>query len=237
MGSLTTEKRSVTQSNSVIESAYTMTLNEKRLILIGIAKIDPMKFPKKQEPLEFSITGTEWREHFPDSGNAERDMQRAAKQLRTRSVTFHPRTGIIQEVNWVDSIKYFKGEARVQIRFGWTMSTHLAGMLEQFTKFDLLNVRKLNSTHSIRLYELLSQFRSTGFRQTALDDFRFSMGIEDAYPAYKSLRQWVIEPAIKELNQKTDFDVRWEPIKQGKTVTALRFAFSEKRQVDWIDRE
>jgi plasmid replication initiation protein len=38
----------------------------------------------------------------------------------------------------------------------------------------------------------------------------------------------VIEPAIKELTEKSHLLINWKPIKSGKTIKQLEFIFSEK---------
>ena len=84
----------------------------------------------------------------------------------------------------------------------YAMQVRLAGMLEQFTKIDLLSISKLKSIYSIRLYEIISQFGSTGYRVISLDDFRFSMDCLERYKENKELIKFVVKPALKEINQK-----------------------------------
>ncbi|MBN4881771.1 replication initiation protein, partial [Providencia stuartii] len=73
----------------------------------------------------------------------------------------------------------------------------------QFTKIVIKNVSTLKSVYSIRLYELLIQFKVIGDRLISIDDFRSMLGLDEKkYATVKSLNQCVIKPAIKELNQK-----------------------------------
>jgi hypothetical protein len=41
-----------------------MTLNEKRLFLFGISKINPSTFPDVNKPFKFEMTAQEWKEQF-----------------------------------------------------------------------------------------------------------------------------------------------------------------------------
>ncbi|ECZ7327093.1 replication initiation protein, partial [Salmonella enterica] len=79
--------------------------------------------------------------------------------------------------------------------------------------------------------ELLQQFRSTGERIIALDDFRSMLDIEHKYQTYKSLNQQLLRPCVDELNQKSDLAVTLETIKKGRTVVALHFRFKEDKQI------
>jgi hypothetical protein len=41
-----------------------MTLNEKRLLLYGISRINPSTFPDASKPFKFEIDAREWQEQF-----------------------------------------------------------------------------------------------------------------------------------------------------------------------------
>ncbi|WP_157723415.1 replication initiation protein, partial [Salmonella enterica] len=101
----------------------------------------------------------------------------------------------------------------------------------QFTRVVVKNVSSLSSTYSIRIYELLQQFRSTGDRTISLDDFRSILELEDKYSDFKILNRDLIKPAIAELNEKSDLAVTVETVKKGRTVVALRFRFKEDKQI------
>lgn len=217
------------QDNTLIEASYTLTLVEKRLIMLGITKIHPNINPLDLNLIEFEITSDDWASVYPDE-NPFRAMKRAADRMLTRYVTLHPKTGHTQKIAWFDSVDYFEGEARVVVRFGRSMSLRLAGMLTEFTKVRLLDIRQLSSFHSIRLYEYLSQFRSTGYRTTSIEDFRIAMDCVDTYREMYDFRKRVLNPALEEINQKTDMQVTCKEVKKRRVVVGLEFTFTTKKQ-------
>jgi len=225
-------RRLVTQDNALIEASYGLTLNEKRLVLIGIGKVNSELMPSTKEPLSFTVTSQDWTDAYPDSTEPTKDMGRAAKELQSRSVTFRPKLGIRESVNWCDSVKYYDGEGRLVIKFGWTMSHYLQGMIEQFTSYDLLSIQKLVSIHSIRLFELISQYKSTGFRVETLENLKFSLNIANSYPLWNDFNRVVLKKAVKEINAKSDYLVKYESVKQGRKVVAVRFTFRDNKQKD-----
>lgn len=222
---------SVTQDNQLIEACYSMSLNEKRLLLLGMSKVDPRVFPSKAEPFKFSISTEEWGSHYPDD-NPWRAMKRAADSLLTRFVTLHPKTGVTKKLSWFDSVEYHEGEGRVTVQFGWSIQVRLAGMLEQFTKVDLLSVNKLTSIYSIRIYELINQFISTGIRVMDIDDFRLATNTQGCYLRMAELKRNVLNPAVKEINNKTQVILRVEDVKKGRKISGFRFIFEKNNQVD-----
>lgn len=219
------------QDNQLVMACYRMTLTEKRLLLLGVSKVDSERMPSKSYPLEFDVTVNEWASVYGDNTRSiYKELDAASKRLLRRQVFLKERAGD-QLCNWLDRCQYHPGEGRISIRFGWTVSHYLSGLFEQFTKVDLLSVRTLSSFHSVRLYELLSQFRSTGFRVISLDDFRVALDLGDSYPLFADIKRRIVDPAVKEINEKTDFLVSWGAVKEGKKVVSLRFVFEDQRQV------
>ncbi|WP_454770881.1 RepB family plasmid replication initiator protein [Escherichia coli] len=96
--------------------------------------------------------------------------------------------------------QYFKGEAKVDITFSDAIMPYLTQLKGQFTRVVVKNVSSLSSTYSIRIYELLQQFRNC--RTIAIDDFRTMLAVEDKYQQFKDLNKMIIKPAT-ELNEKS----------------------------------
>ncbi|MDK6441947.1 replication initiation protein, partial [Escherichia coli] len=124
-----------------------------------------------------------------------------------------------------------KGEAKVQITFADAVMPYLTQLKGQFTKVVIKNISNLSKSYSIRIYEILQQFRNTGERMISLDDFRSMLQLEDKYKDFKTLNRALIKPAVAELNQKSDLAVTVETIKKGRTVVALHFRFKEDKQI------
>jgi plasmid replication initiation protein len=59
-------------------------------------------------------------------------------------------------------------------------------------------------------------------------EFRELTGTEKitSYDNFGVNRQKVIEPAIKEINEKTDIKMSYDAIKTGRTVTSIKFKVS-----------
>jgi plasmid replication initiation protein len=62
----------------------------------------------------------------------------------------------------------------------------------------------------------MMQFNSTGVCKTIFNGIEKILLLEDKYSQTKDLRKWVIEPAIKEIREKTSFFIEHKLIKQVK---------------------
>ena len=146
-----------TQSNDLIRSAYSMTLNEKKLLLKAMSKIDSFNPISKDGCIIVELTIDECRDMFNEH-NIWRELSSATGALQNRTVTLYPEKDVKEEVSWVDLSRYFEKESKVQIKFGSTISKKLTDITEKFTQIELLDVARFKSVHSIRLYELLKQY-------------------------------------------------------------------------------
>lgn len=222
------------KSNALIEASYKLTLQEQRFLLVCISRLKSGEdAPSSDEQKTMTITAAEFHEAFPDMGrqHAEAKLREAIDRLWDRSVIIRDENKR-EEFRWVQYRgQYLKGEARVEITFSDAIMPYLTQLKGQFTRVVVKNVSSLSSTYSIRIYELLQQFRSTGDRTIALDDFRSMLDLDDKYADFKILNRDLIKPAIAELNEKSDLTVAVETLKKGRKVTALRFRFKEDKQI------
>ena len=69
-------------------------------------------------------------------------------------------------------------------------------------------------------YELICQYRTIGKREVSIQDLRFILNIGDKYPLFYDFKKRVIEPAIKEINEKTPMQISYEQKKRGKLLLA-----------------
>ena len=163
----------VTQHNELIEASYKMTYVEKRFLLLGISRVNPMR--KAEAPLEFFITADHWHEAYPDDPTPWRSLRRGAKGLLRRFVTFRDCGDEWDEMDmaWLDVARYKVGQGMVRIRFGAAISEFLSGDLDRFTSIPLLELEPFSSIHAIRLYAsgacLFSLAITTGLRPWLYD--------------------------------------------------------------------
>jgi len=217
------------QDNQLIEACYSMTLNEKRLLLFGISKIDALdNFVNK--PMRFQVTAKEWQEQFNDD-SPWRTLKRTADKLLPRQLIFDPKVNtVIKKVNWFDSVYYFVDEGFISVQFSDSVKSRLYGLQRNFTQLEMLSISELNSIHSVRLYELLKQYLPDNKRKISLESFRFAMDCVDKHKETKKLKVKVLNPAIKQLNEKSDIFCTVTDVKEGRSITGFFFSIRTQEQ-------
>ena len=216
----------VTRHNSLIEGCYKLNLNEQRLLYLCVSKLDPRKVLPKDN--SFTITAKEFSEQFSiDEKIVYKEIEEASKALAERWV--RTTDGKYREqFRWVFGVRYHDNEGKVTLGFSPWVIPYLTNLREQFTSLKLSQISELKSIYSIRLLEFLTQFKATGKFIIDLDRFKERLDIKNEYRRFYNLRMRVIEPAVRELREKSNLDVDWKPIKSGKVIKQLQFIFNEK---------
>lgn len=218
----------VIKANSLIEASYRLSIDEIRILALTVGTMDPNS--NKQE-FEFSVADVV--REFPDVKveNAYKQMQVAVKKLYDRSVRTED-SEKVTDFRWVSSRTYFKKEGRFRIALTNEVMPYLTQLKGQFTRYELRNISSFNSVHSIRIYELVTQYKSVGWREIAINDLKQWLQVEDKYPRYNNFKQWVLDPAVTEINEKSDLFITVEPIKRGRKITALKFTINHKKKAE-----
>ncbi len=221
---------SVYKAHDLIDASYRLNVQSQKLVLACLGKIDSR--PETQPQKEVKLTATEFSELMGiDIKNAHRELYKAADSLFKSSIILHEGDEEI-ELYWIqEKAKKLKGEGAVTIIWSDRILRYICQLKGRFTKFKLRNIASLQSGHSIRLYELLMRFNSTGIRNIALLDFRSALGLDDKYTEFKILNRDVIKPAVNELNQRSDLIISYETLKSGRSVVGLSFSFKQNQQM------
>ena len=104
-----------------------------------------------------------------------------------------------------------------------------------YAKLNLRLQNRFTDRHALILWELCFDYFDTARDQgetpfIPLEKFRELMGVEsDVYPAFKTLNQCVIKPALKEINELTNFFVEVEQKREGRKIGFLKFRISRSK--------
>lgn len=106
---------------------------------------------------------------------------------------------------------------------------------DYFTKLNLLEFNPLKSKHSIILFEHLKRYEKLNkIPEVSVDLLREITDTTKKYPNFKHLQQKVLDVAVSEINEFTNYNVSYELIKtKAKTrpkVGAVQFFFKKKEK-------
>lgn len=215
-------------SNDIIRSRMRFKYYISGQILAAISsgvpidknKIDPEKiFTRSINISELDFSG--------NGGSIYEQLDKACDELSQFKVDIKTRDlengdlGFIK-ANLFSVIIYHKGIITgridpVMVPFFWKIN-------DRFTLFPRREYNMLKGTYAQQLFTLIMQIRNMGGEDIKLEDLHVYL---DSCPTfvkeYKEFRRRVLLPATKEIMAKTNLRFEWEPLKECKKITAIRF--------------
>lgn len=222
----------VYKDNSLVEASYKLTLIEQRLMLYCISKLNP-KNPERT----LTISVEDFIKQFSDLSkkNAYTQLKQAIETLYLRSIKVKD-PKFTEEFRWISAKKYYIDEGSATISFSPEVMPYLCQLERQFTKYQLRNISAFKRTYSIRLYELLTQYRTLKSRVISVIDLRVALQLDKKFKVWAELKRKVIETSLTEINEKSDLLVDYVLIKKGRTVDSIEFKIYEKSKIKQVQQ-
>lgn len=217
----------IKMSNALISATHSLNLNERRLIYLAMAKL--------KTGSEVSFNAKDFAEAFGLSEkNAYTMISEACDKLFEREIQFQDgrKKG---RARWVQEAIYHEGEGWATLKFTDIVKTNIKGLQNQYTKYSLEQAGNLKSVYSWRFLERFIQYGDAkksykGWWVISIIELTSFLELSEYYLEWPKLRQKIILPAMKELDEKDGWKVNLKPIKTGRKVTSVRFEFRQDPQ-------
>lgn len=217
----------VVQSNKLVESRYILSVNEQRLVFAVASMIHPDDVDFY--PYEIKIRDLAAILNI-DLNNAYKSADKLTDQLLQRVLVIPEDDGPLK-VGWVSSCKYNNKKGSISFSFDPHLKPYLLQLKRDFTQSKLSILAQFQSIYSIRIYQLLKQYKKIGYREFGVDELKEILGIDKGkYSQFKQFRQWVLNQAKKEFERKNeagfpqcDLTFKLETIREGRTIARLKF--------------
>ena len=179
---------------------------------------------------EHVLTASEFRDVFnTDINNCYRFLNKACKKLMKTSITLEKiELNEVWEINICSTAKYNKKEGRITVKFTDDIMPYLAQVRKRFVLYNLKEIANFGSLYTTRLYELIQEFKETGWMLKSIDQLRkvFAIG-DNKFKLYGNFKAKILNHACKEINNNYDMDLRFEEEKEGRKVVAVKFFFKK----------
>lgn len=224
----------VVKSNRLNMAIQNLTLPELRIIQLAI--VDARETGKGLDtntPLR--IDALRYAQAFDTTRqNAYILMKQSENKLFNRMFTFTDTLDKPIKSRWVQDVRYLDDDGAIEICFTRAVVqaiTRLDGAEEFFTQYLLGQTSNLNSVYSVRLYELLAQWKSVGKTPVfELGLFREQMGLDDCeYKKMNDFKKRVLDLGVNEINSKTDLEVLYTQEKKGRLIHGFKFSVKVKK--------
>ncbi|MFZ4773735.1 MAG: replication initiation protein [Terrimicrobiaceae bacterium] len=219
----------VRKSNHIIEASYRLSLIEQKLIAFLVSTIRPadedFKFYRLQIK-DFLTLADGTQKNYEWLADAIINLK--AKNLR---ITYDADDGVKMTIDtsWISAAGHREGGDFIDLRFDPSLKPFLLGLKSRFTKYQLKNVIRLKSQYAIRIYELLKQYETIGYRTFEYAELREILGIaHEQYSLFADFRRYVLLVAQTEIKKRTDIFFIFEEIRLGRAVSKIKFSIFHK---------
>jgi plasmid replication initiation protein len=91
--------------------------------------------------------------------------------------------------------------------------------------YNLKEISNFGSLYTTRLYELIQEFKETGWMLKSLDQLRETFAVGDKFKLYGHFKAKTFAHACQEINDNYNIHLRFEELKEGRKVVAVKFFF------------
>ena len=212
----------IRQHNVLTNARYDYTELQLDVLFFLISKL------RKEQPtaiyqlsiLELSaLTGKQYHYQY---------LRKATEAMGSRMFEVEHEKGYRQM--WMfQYVDYLKGQGVVEIKLSEAILPYLFDLKDNFTSYELQAALKLGSKYAKRIYQLCSQWKDLGeTKKYDLQEFKKMLGLLDDKGNEKlkqlgQLREKVLDPAMKQINEHTELYTTYTLGKKGRTFTNIVF--------------
>ena len=210
------------------------THSDYQIFLHLVSKIGGVdEFGKYLQPhqleREHVLTAKEFSTVFNTNiDNSYKVLRKAVDKLMTTNLKVERQQSLeLWKINVCSMAKYNKNEGRIIIKFTDDIMPYLAQVRKKFVLYNLKEISNFGSLYTTRLYELIQEFKETGWILKSVEQLREIFTVGEKFKAYKDLKRHTFAHACQEINDNYDMDLRFEEIKEGRKVVAVKFLFKK----------
>lgn len=225
-----------TYKNNKLNNANfgSFTHNDYQVFLHLVSKIGRVNecgkyLQPEQLQKEHILTAKEFSSVFnTDIHNTYRLLNKACRKLMKTDLTLaRNESSELWQINVCSMAKYNKKEGYITIEFTDRIMPYLSQVREKFVLYNLKEIANFRSLYTTRLYELIQEFKETGYMIKSVDKLREVFAVEDKFKAYKDFKKRTFDHACQEINNNYKMNMGYEEIKEGRKVVAIKFVFKK----------
>jgi plasmid replication initiation protein len=223
----------VAKSNELVPKLARYDLQELRLIAYCIAHYDS----RKPENRRFTARVEDLAEIFPsmDKKSAYDVIRRAVGEINSKPVEFVD-AGKKHYSVWFSGFIYRENEGIFEFSISPLIEPYLLELKERFNIYRLGDVHNFRSASTWKLYEHLNSHKHTGLWHVSIEELHTILGAAESYARFNLFRYRVIDPAVIEINEKSNLTVEYVKERGGRKVAALLF-FIQTQEKIYVNKE
>lgn len=228
------EKSLVVKSNPLLQARYSWPLNAQKIFLLMASSISSLH---GENDNEWRISVGSLAKELGVKGLPATYLKQIANIMFASPFEVQEVDAKGQCIRWeirsiFEAANYNKGV------LSFTLTTYarsqLTNLQRNYGKFYLKHIISMKSQYAVRLYELIMSeiWKKSQKKKTyGLLDLRKRLGVEEGkYERFSNFEKKVIIPAVEEINEKTDLNVKYGKKKVGYKIEFIDIYYEYKPQ-------
>lgn len=233
----------VIQANELVRSKQDeLSLLEAKLVRLAIAQV----LKDDTDLKTYTCNITDLADFLGiSSQNIYRDVQTLSTELMKKSIFIRmpDNKKNYKILHWVDYIEYKDGI--ITFKLSEHLKEYLIGLNELFLRYQYIEILKLPTNYSIRLFELLYSYSSLKFREIVeetnyrgielakdevfftIDYLRDYFNCKEKYQNTADFIKRVINAAIEDINHNTIYPCSYRKITEHKKIIGIVFKLND----------
>ena len=226
--SYNTSNSVVVSNDFIMHSASSLTLNELKLLRLIITQCRK----GDNELYTFTLKAKDFAKLLDvDADDMRRNLRIMTRHIMQEVLEIEDvKTGDWLQFHWTDECHYKSGT--VTIKIADRLKPYLLDLKGHFTRYKLEEILPFKSTHAFKIYEVL--IANIDDRQQphadqysivniSMETLRLVTKTTNKYDRYSNFNARVLEPAVKEINDKSKYHVIAKPYKDNKKIVGIEF--------------
>lgn len=225
------EDATVKVKNELVNGKYSLSLLEMKMVMALAAHIN-------KNADDFEMCSVRVRELGAYMGLSEdkcyQSIKATAKKLLSRSLFFewykttNSRKKSWLGSSWFDYIFYDDEDSTVEFRFATMIKPMLLQIREAYAQLECKPLMAFKCMYSNRFLLYVVEWEKIQPHTIKIEDLRELLQLGKKYKQFGELRTYVIEPAVREINALTEYEVTAEPVKRGRRYDSYNFYIKRK---------
>lgn len=211
----------------------TYNLNDYQVFLqlvSKLGKLDQSGMYQQPQDLEreHTLTAKEFSQAFGvDLNTSYGVLKRASNKLARTAITLEkPELFEIWDIPVCEISKYNTKDGSMTVTFSNHIMPYLAQVRQKFVLYNLKEIANFGSLYSTRLYELIQEFKDTGYIIKSVAQLREVFAVGKKFKLYADFKNRTFGHAIDEINSQYEMNLSFREIKEGRKVVSIRFEFT-----------
>ena len=180
---------------------------------------------------EHILTAKEFSEFFStDIDNSYKYLKKAINKLMKTDIKIESTENqSITRINVCSKADYKKKDGCITIKFTDDIMPYLSQVRKKFVLYNLKEIANFGSLYTTRLYELIQEFKETGYMIKSVDKLREVFAVGNSFKLYADFKRRTFDHACKEINDHYKMNLGYEELKEKRKVVAIKFVFKKTR--------